>query len=140
MLRLLMLFIILAKPVLKKPSNYWGSRRVPCVVDRSSPLPTFHWQLQTGSCLHNDLECKPSSDKWQTLPDNFEVDPVVTKAAKKSTLSIPATFPSSFFRCTAKNVMGSDSWSLTYLENGELRWLHLRLSTSLICLLVLLLV
>ncbi|KAK2563242.1 Vascular endothelial growth factor receptor 2 [Acropora cervicornis] len=110
---------IQTKPILKKPSIYWGSRHIPCVVDISSPLPTFHWQFQSGSCLHADLECKPSSEKWQNLPANLEVDPVVGIAAKKSSLSIPATFPSSFLRCTAKNVMGSDSWSLTYLGNGE---------------------
>lgn len=119
LLRSLMPFTILAKPILKKPSIYWGSRRIPCMVDQSSPLPTFHWQFQSGSCLQADLECEPSSEKWQNLPANLEVDPVVGIAAKKSTLSIPATFPSSFLRCTAKNLMGSDSWSLTYLENGE---------------------
>ena len=112
-------FTILAKPILKKPSIYWGSRRIPCMVDQSSPLPTFHWQFQSDSCLQADLECEPSSEKWQNLPANLEVDPVVGIAAKKSTLSIPATFPSSFLRCTAKNLMGSDSWSLIYLENGE---------------------
>lgn len=110
---------IQTKPILKKPSIYWGSRRIPCMVDQSSPLPTFHWQFQSGSCLQADLECEPSSEKWQNLPANLEVDPVVGIAAKKSTLSIPATFPSSFLRCTAKNLMGSDSWSLTYLENGN---------------------
>ena len=89
------------------------------MVDQSSPLPTFDWQFQSGSCLQTDLECEPSSEKWQNLPANLEVDPVVGIAAKKSTLSTPATFPSSFFRCIAKNVMGSDSWSLTYLGNGE---------------------
>ncbi|XP_068720911.1 vascular endothelial growth factor receptor 1-like isoform X1 [Montipora capricornis] len=110
---------IQTKPVLEKPSTFWPSDHVPCVVNHSNPLPTFHWQFQDFLCLQTDLGCEPFPNKWQDVPANFTVYPPVAMATNKSTLSIPTAFPLSFFRCTVKNVMGSDDWSLAYFANGE---------------------
>lgn len=110
---------IQTKPVLEKPSTFWLSDHVPCVVNRSSPLPTFHWQFQNFSCLQTDLGCEPSPNKWQDVPATFKVYPPVAMATNKSTLSIPTAFPHSFFRCTVENVVGSDDWSLAYFASGE---------------------
>lgn len=105
-----------APPTLAKIREIWYSTTViDCKVSQTNPLPTFRWQYQSGLCLNENRECKPSDSKWQDVSVSFSVSPAVNVTTGVSKLTFPENLQSAFFRCAATNAMGSDDYVMRFL-------------------------
>ena len=117
-----------APPTLDKISEIWYTTTViNCKVSRTNPPPTFRWQHQSGLCLNDNRECKPSDSKWQNVSAPFSVSPAVDVATGVSKLTFPHNLQSAFFRCVATNAMGSDDYVMRFLGGRLIYFLHLNI-------------
>ncbi|CAH3195239.1 unnamed protein product, partial [Porites evermanni] len=107
---------VYSPPTLDKIREIWYTTTViNCKVSRTNPPPTFRWQHQSGLCLNDNRECKPSDSKWQDVSAPFSVSPAVDLATGVSKLTFPQNLRSAFFRCVATNAMGSDDYVMRFL-------------------------
>ncbi|XP_073254161.1 fibroblast growth factor receptor 1-like [Porites lutea] len=107
---------VYSPPTLDKIREIWYSTtEIDCKVSRTNPLPTFRWQYQSGLCLNDNRECKPSDSKWQDVSAPFFVSPAVDVATGVSKLTLPQTLRSAFFRCVATNAMDFDDYVMRFL-------------------------
>ena len=117
-----------APPTLDKISEIWYTTTViNCKVSRTNPPPTFRWQHQSGLCLNDNRECKPSDSKRQDVSAPFSVSPAVDVATGVSKLTFPHNLQSAFFRCVATNAMGSDDYVMRFLGGRLIYFLHLNI-------------
>ena len=98
-----------------------------CKVSRTNPPPTFRWQHQSGLCLNDNRECKPSDSKWQDVSAPFSVSPAVDVATGVSKLTFPQNLQSAFFRCVATNEMESDDYVMRFLGGRLIYFFHLNI-------------
>ena len=106
---------------------WYSTTVIDCKVSRTNPLPTFRWQYQSGLCLNDNRECKPSDSKWQDVSAPFSVSPAVDVATGVSKLTFPQTLRSAFFRCVATNAMGSDDYVMRFLGGRLIYFFHLNI-------------
>ena len=100
---------------------------IDCKVSRTNPPPTFRWQYQSGLCLNDNRECKPSDSKWQNVSAPFSVSPAVDVATGVSKLTFPQNLQSAFFRCVATNEMESDDYVMRFLGGRLIYFFHLNI-------------
>ena len=106
---------------------WYSTKVIDCKVSRTNPLPTFRWQYQSGLCLNDNRECKPSDSKWQDVSAPFSVSPAVDIATGVSKLTFPQNLQSAFFRCVATNAMGSDDYVMRFLGGRLIYFFHLNI-------------
>ena len=106
---------------------WYSTKVIDCKVSRTNPLPTFRWQYQSGLCLNDNRECKPSDSKWQDVSAPFSVSPAVDIATGVSKLTFPQNLQSAFFRCVATNAMDFDDYVMRFLGGRLIYFLHLNI-------------
>lgn len=113
--------ILLAKPKITKAGSLqlfqtevMKTTKLECVVEYSLPRPNITWEYQPWPCLNMSraANCKPVEKKWRKIPSHIgritHKDYEDSRNSYKVTVSADGNELSSFFRCRAQNVLGSD--------------------------------
>ena len=85
-----------------------------CKVKSANPKQiSFSWEVQLSGCTNAD--CKPNNSNWQSITGT-EIGFQISKDG--STLTTKTRDQHFFYRCTAKNSIGSDSrvWNVVLVK------------------------